>query len=68
MTKPISNPLPTPTFNSGGGKVITRYDEKPLKSRNIAIFPYSTQPKYGSVMLQKLLFASTVKTTYPRLS
>ena len=65
---PIKRPLPTPTYNAGGAKVLTRYNETPLKARLLVPYPYSTQSKYGTVIPQKQLNAAYVRTTYPRMS
>jgi hypothetical protein len=68
MPKRITNPIPTPTYNAGGGRVITRYDEIPIKTKRLSLFPYATMSKYGSVIPQKQISAGYVKTTYPRVN
>ena len=61
-------PLPTPTYNAGGGKVITRYDEKPLKAKPLVRYPFATQSKYGYVMPQTKPGVTYVPQTYPRMN
>ena len=68
MPAPIKKALPTPTYNAGGGKVITRYEEKPIRADRLSLFPYATMSKYGSVIPQKQITAGYVRTTYPRMS
>ena len=62
------NPLPTPTYNPGGAKVLLRYKDTPIKSNNVALWPTMTQSKYGTVIPQKKLGAAFVRTTYPRMA
>ena len=70
MPKPITKILPTPTYNAGGGKVITRYDEKPLKAQPFYYCNYASIPKYGlfGQFAMQPKVNSAVKRTYPRLA